>query len=150
MPMKPGLHSLLVPAFCTLLGLTACSPATDGNKEGNSATPTSDNERPLPPPWHEVEGRKLTVNLPYRASSWYLWAADDENEGPFTFKSLDNLPGAGPQGTDLAVFIYEADGPGSASIKFGLNTVTRDGPTPPEQMRSGQSKAYYVANVEVE
>lgn len=151
MRMKTGLYSLLVPAFLTIITTTtACSPAPEASKGADTPSAKAAAERPLPPPWHELKGRTLTVNLPYRASSWNLWGASDQGEGPFTFKSLDNIPGAGPQGTDLAVFIYEADGPGKANLTFGLNEVSQDGLTPPQQMDQGLSKAYYNVDVEVE
>lgn len=69
-----------------------------------------------------VVGRTATVSLPFRTSEGKAWVSATRvaEAQPFVFKGLEVKPGAGPDGSDLAVFTYEASGPGSATLKFGL------------------------------
>lgn len=80
---------------------------------------------PLPRGTHRLEGRIVTVRLPYRAADNLLWASATGvmEAAPFMFQDLDIQPRAGPQGTDLAVFTYKADKPGTATLEFGLVPV---------------------------
>lgn len=98
------------------------SPAvTTPDGSAGSSAPSGD-VAPLPPPTHSVAGRVATVTLPYRTADGLVWvsATKVSEAAPFVFKGLDIRPGAGPGGTDLSVFTYEADKAGATTLKFGL------------------------------
>lgn len=151
MTMRTGLYGLIFPCLISL-ALAACSPPPKENTSDDPAAVAADAAEaglPLPDPWYELEGRKLSVKLPYRADTWYMWGGDLEGLGPFTFKMLDVIPRGGPDGTDLAVFEYEASGPGTGRFSFGLTKVSEDGLNAPEQRRMGLAKATYDPVIEV-
>ena len=76
----------------------------------------------LPAGGSSVAGRTVTVTLPYRLSEGFAWvsATRMSEMGPFMFEGLAVRPKAGPAGTDLSVFTYQADKAGVATLKFGL------------------------------
>ncbi|WP_257558049.1 hypothetical protein [Sphingobium sp. CFD-2] len=104
---------------------------------------------PLPRGTHEVKGRIVTIRLPYRTTDNLLWtsATDVMAAAPFMFQDLDIQPRAGPQGTDLAVFTYKADKPGTATLEFGLvpagTTLLDNGAT----RLKGEPASRYAARV---
>lgn len=95
----------------------------------------------LPAPTVKVTGRTAVVSLPYRAAEGLVWvsATRMSEAAPFTFKSLDVRPKAGPGGTDLAVFTYQAAVGGAAKLKFGL--------VPPGKMLIGPPALVYKGPV---
>jgi hypothetical protein len=78
--------------------------------------------QPLPQPTVEVRGRAATISLPFRTADRLAWVAATPaaDAQPFMFQTLEVKPGAGPDGTDLAVFTYSAAKAGSTVLKFGL------------------------------
>ena len=149
MTLRTGLYRLLFPTLISAAVMAACSPAPQADKSGDTPKPSAEAEQALPDPWYELEGRKLAVKLPYRADTWYMWGGEVEGIEPFGFKSLDVIPRGGPDGTDLAVFEYEAAGPGTGRFSFGLTKVSEDGLNAPEQRRMGLAKATYEPVIEV-
>lgn len=104
---------------------------------------------PLPEPTVHVTGRTATIALPYRSADKLAWApatgaADSQ---PFMFQSLDLRPGAGPGGTDLAVFTYAAGKAGSAVLKFGLAPVGKVLIAPPGAVYKGPFSATFQTQV---
>ena len=95
-------------------------PAGPGVQEIRSTSSAAGAE--LPSGTTSLEGKVATISLPFRTASGKMWvvATRTADAAPFSFKGLDVKPGAGPDGTDLAVFTYEADKAGSATLKFGL------------------------------
>ena len=112
-----------------------------------AATPAA-----LPVGSHSVSGRVATVSLPYRLSDGLAWvtATRSADARPFVFKGLEVRPGAGPQGTDLAVFTYEADGPGEATLEFGLVPQGRMLVGPDDLVFKGSVAQRYSAQVKAE
>lgn len=102
--------------------LVACSGQPENKPQTREQGPAGQAQDALPVGSHQLEGRTLTVRLPYRSRDNRLWVAgtDEADSAPFVFHGLDLLPGAGPDGTDLAIFHYEADGAGTATLRFGL------------------------------
>ncbi len=102
--------------------LVACSGPPEDKPQAGEQEPAGQAQDALPAGSHQLEGRALTVRLPYRSRDNRLWVAgtDDADSAPFVFHGLDLLPGAGPAGTDLAIFHYEAEGAGTATLRFGL------------------------------
>lgn len=150
MTTRTGQYRLVLPCLFSAIALAAgCSPAAQADKRSDSGTASTTADQALPDPWYELEGRKLLIKLPYRGEDWHMWGGDMEGTGPFVFKTLDVIPRGGPAGTDLAVFEYEATGPGTGHFSFGLTQVSEDGPTPPEQRRMGLSKATYKPVIDV-
>jgi hypothetical protein len=76
----------------------------------------------LPTGSFTVAGHAVTVSLPYRKAEGWSWvgATRMSQLAPLTFKGLAVKEKAGPGGTDLAVFSYEASGPGTPTLTFGL------------------------------
>ena len=131
-----------------LAGCGGGSPTTnDAANAAPSVAPTGANPAApaptgaLPPPTHSVAGRVATITLPYRTADGLIWvsATRMSDAAPFTFKGLDVKPGAGPNGTDLSVFTYEADRGGTATLKFGL--------VPPGKMLIGLPSMVYTGPV---
>lgn len=137
-------RGLLCAGLTTLLPSACTPPAVDAPA---SATPPP----ALPAGSHEVAGRTLTLRLPYRSADGKLWVAAQRtaDTAPFFFRSLDVEPHAGPQGTDLAIFVYEADGPGTATLEFELVPAgkTRVGPAGAPYLHDGPPAARYTATV---
>ena len=135
-------------AVLLLAGCGGASPATNDTASAapSAASITADPAAQaatgaLPPPTHSVAGRVATITLPYRTADGLIWvsATRMSDAAPFTFKGLDVKPGAGPNGTDLAVFTYEADRAGSTTLKFGL--------VPPGKMLIGLPSMVYTGPV---
>ncbi len=95
----------------------------------------------LPAPTLQVNGRTATITAPVRLAEGWMWvsATTLEQVAPFLFKGLDIQPGAGPGGSDLAVFTYEARAPGSTTLKLGL--------VPAGKMLVGQPGLVYTGPV---
>jgi hypothetical protein len=114
----------------------------------------------LPPPIipatvggsHAVSGRLVTIPLPFRTSDNVAWvtATKAAEARPFVFKGLEIEPGKGPGGVDLAVFTYEATGPGKAVLVFGLVPAGRILVGPPDRVFTGEVVKRYVAKVTVD
>jgi hypothetical protein len=102
-----------------------------------AAAPVLAAPAPLPTGGFVAAGRTVTVSLPYRAADGLVWASATRMSelGPFAFKGLALKPKAGPAGTDLSVFTYEAGAAGTATLKFGL--------VPPGQMLVGPPTMTY-------
>lgn len=112
----------LLACIAMAVTLAACDQSA-GNMPPAQSTDVAVPAQPsLPPGTHEIDGRTVTVRLPYRSADNLLWVAgsDLEQAAPYMFQSLDVEPKAGPDGTDLAVFVYRADRPGHATLRFGL------------------------------
>lgn len=77
----------------------------------------------------EASGRTATVSLPFRASDGFVWNAPNPTPPPWRLTSSTIRKGAGPEGTDLAVFDFAAAAPGSAPLKFSLAATS--GPNAP-------------------
>lgn len=102
----------------------------------------------LPKPEYEIEGRTVTVRLPYRTRDGHLWVdADGGAAGPLTFTGLDVEPRGGQDGTDLAVYSYRADAPVEETLTFALVKIGKT--PPPELVRRGEVASRYVAVVKV-
>jgi len=143
-------------AISTVFFLAACSPSTGSAPEpadapadaptGPVAPPTP---APLPAGSHAQEGRKVTVSLPFRAADDMAWvtATSVADAKPFVFKGLEVKPGAGPNGTDLAVFTYEANRTGQATLEFGLVPGGQMLIGPERLVYKGQPAQRYTAEV---
>lgn len=109
------------PLLALLLLLAACTTevGADAAVEQSAASAQASD---LPVGTHHVQGRTVVFRLPYRSAQGQTWVAgtDSPEDAPFTFQNLDVEPGAGPGGTDMAVYIYQADRAGSATLTFGL------------------------------
>ena len=147
--------------IATLLFLGACSkgdasgsePATAPEPASAPAAGTPARIVPaVPAGSHAVSGRLVTVSLPFRTTDNLAWvtATKMAEARPFVFKGLDIQPGKGPGGTDLAVFTYEADGPGHAVLKFGLIPAGRMLVGPEDRIFKGEVVREYSADVTVE
>ena len=83
----------------------------------------------LPPPKVQASGRTATFSMPFRPSDGFAWSPPDPAPTPWKLTSQAIAKGAGPQGTDLAVFTFTASAPGSAPIRFTLAATS--GPNAP-------------------
>ncbi len=83
--------------------------------------------QPLPKPQVQTKGRVVKVRLPYRSKDSRGWTAVAQagEMGPLAFRDLKAQPREGPRGTDLAVFTYVANGPGTGALKFDLEPYGR-------------------------
>ncbi len=81
----------------------------------------------LPAPTITAAARAATVSLPFRTSDNLTWNLEPATIAPWRLKSSRVLPGGGPQGTDLAVFAFEATGPGSTTLMFQLSSAPEGG-----------------------
>ena len=146
--MRSGFKPVMT---CAILLLSACgqSEPSGGAAGTTSAHQTAAATTPLPAGTHEVNGRIATIRLPYRTADNLLWvsATGVMEAAPFMFQDLEIEPHAGPDGTDLAVFTYKADKPGTATLEFGLvppgKTLLGKGPTRFE----GEPASRYAATV---
>ncbi len=68
----------------------------------------------------DASGRTATVSLPFRPSDGFVWSAPNPVPPPWRMTSSTVKKGAGPEGTDLAVFIFAASEAGAAPLKFSL------------------------------
>lgn len=139
-----------ITVFGALL-LCGCGTGTNGGSATNqttaaptraaSSSPAASPVTPLPPPTHSVTGRVATIVLPYRTADGLIWvsATKVSEATPFIFKGIEIKPGAGPGGTDLSIFTYEADRAGTATLKFGL--------VPPGKMLIGLPSMVYTGPV---
>jgi hypothetical protein len=91
----------------------------------------------LPSPHADANGRSLTVSLPFRPKDGLVWSVDAPG-APWTLTGSKTSPGAGPDGTDLMVFSFQASGPGSGALNFKLN---------PPKTAAGESVMSYQATV---
>jgi hypothetical protein len=97
----------------------ASAPA--GDVGAISTTSTGEGFRlKLPPGKVTVTGRTATVSLPVRNTSGFAWSTSSILARPWRLTQQSVKPGAGPDGTDLAVFVFSADGVGSAPLSFTL------------------------------
>ena len=103
------------------LAKTAKAPA--GPQTGVTQISTSGSPRgyalKLPPPHSDANGRSGTVSCPFRPSDGLVWSVDAPGD-PWKLTGTKTSPGAGPEGTDLAVFTFQALGPGSGALNFQL------------------------------
>lgn len=129
---------MLRPALLSLLLVLAAAPAL-------AATP------PLPTGGFVAAGRTVTVSLPYRAADGLVWVSATRMSelGPFAFKGLALTPKAGPAGTDLAVFTYQAAAAGEAILKFGLVPTGQVLIGPPAAIYRGVPASTFEALVSV-
>ncbi|HWE47872.1 MAG TPA: hypothetical protein VG407_17770 [Caulobacteraceae bacterium] len=101
----------------------AKAKAAPGPVRGVSQISTSGSPRGyglhLPPPHTEADGRNVTVSLPYRPSDGLAWSVETIG-APWKLTSTRFEPKAGPEGSDLAVFSFEAAGPGTGGLAFQL------------------------------
>lgn len=120
----------LISAAVLILTLSGCgrpegfdkSPPADAPKASEPEAAAGSEASDLGEGQVSVVARTATITLPLRLSEGLAWvsATTAEEAAPFVFKGLDIRPGAGPKGADLAVFTYEAVGPGAATLTFGL------------------------------
>lgn len=138
-------------AWLGLLALAGCGGRAVEVADGASAAPAAAAST-LPGGSHEVQGRAVVFRLPYRSAEGRLWVAATSmaESAPFVFQGLDIEPGAGPGGTDLAVFAYQADRPGSATLEFGLVPASRTLLGPPETRVDRAGIPFYSATVTVQ
>ncbi len=147
--------------IATLLFLGACSQGDASGSEPSSApepasAPAAGTPARIVPAVpagsHAVSGRLVTVSLPFRTTDNLAWvtATKMADARPFVFKGLEIQPGKGPAGTDLAVFTYEANGPGHAVLKFGLIPAGRMLVGPEDRVFKGELVREYSADVTVE
>lgn len=103
----------------------------------------------LPVGWHKVQGRTVTISLPYRSAEYWLWvgATEVSDQDGFAFVNLDIELKAGPEGTDLAVFTYVARLPATATLRFGLVPAGTSIVGPPKTRHFGSIAKTYVAVV---
>jgi hypothetical protein len=138
-------------AWLGLLALAGCGgQAAEG--AGAASAASAEAASALPAGSHEVQGRAVVFRLPYRSAEGRLWVAGTgmaESE-PFVFQSLDIEPGAGPGGTDLAVFAYKADRAGSATLEFGLVPASRTLIGPPETRIDRAGIPFYSTTITVQ
>jgi|GEM_PF-7106305 len=89
-------------------------------------------ERPLPAPRTKLNRRVATVSLPYRKQEGRAWvvATQPGETAPFTLRKLDVQLGKGPRGTDLAVYTFASEEPGSTTLRFNLMDFGAGAPTP--------------------
>ncbi|ESQ90478.1 hypothetical protein [Asticcacaulis benevestitus] len=138
-------NSLHVSALAVLLMLGACQapsePTTAEPASAPLAAADTGSTAALPPPTVAINGRTAIISLPLRLSDNLIWVSSTRmsEADPFVFKGLEIKPGGGPQGTDLAVFFYEADHAGATVLKFGL--------VPPGKMLVGLPGAIYTGPV---
>ena len=109
---------------CPSVAAAADAAAADPIGKGVTQIATSGSPRgyglKLPPPHAEANGRSLTVSLPFRPADGLTWTVDAPG-GPWKLTGSKTSAGAGPEGTDLAVFSFQASGPGSGALNFKLN-----------------------------
>ena len=140
----------------TAFFLVGCGPAQPGSEPASAPETVSPREQQvgaaMPAGSHAVAGRTVTVSLPYRVADNLAWvsATQAADARPFVFKGLEVKPGAGPGGADLAVFTYEADGPGSAKLKFGMVPAGKMLIGPETLVYKGEVLKTYEADVTVE
>ncbi len=98
----------------------------------------------LPPAKADAQGRTATVSLPYRPKDGFVWTLDGKPGEPWSLTASATKPGAGPEGTDLAVFSFTASGPGAGNLSFRLGAP----PNPASKSPSGGDKVLsYQATV---
>ncbi len=114
-----------------------------------ASAPAAAAPAPLPTGGFVAMGRTVTVSLPYRAADGLVWvsATRASELGPFVFKGLAVKPKAGPAGTDLSVFTYEAGAAGSAILKFGLVPTGQMLIGPPSMIYRGAPEQTFEAEV---
>lgn len=147
-PRRPSHSPILAAAACGL-SLVACS-APD-NAATAETSQTSPNISALAGS-HQVQGRTVLVRLPYYRDGNHVWvsAEDDAETGPFVFQTIDIEAGRGPGGTDVSVYEYEARGPGTGTLRFGLVPIGKSLIGPLDTRHQGSPFAVYAATVTVE
>lgn len=143
-------------AISTAFILVGCGSGAEPASEPASApegpAPAAPVGAAVPAGSHAVSGRTVTVSLPFRIADQLAWvsATPAADARPFVFKGLEIKPGGGPGGVDLAVFTYEADGPGSAKLKFGMVPGGKMLIGPESLVYTGEVLKRYEADVTVE
>ncbi len=140
-------NALRLSVLAVLLMLGACQAPSEPMAPEPAPEPASapsaaaDIAAALPPPTVAIDGRTAVISLPVHLSDNLIWVSATRvaETDPFVFKGLEIKPGGGPQGTDLAVFTYEADHAGATILKFGL--------VPPGKMLVGLPGAVYTGPV---
>jgi hypothetical protein len=74
----------------------------------------------LPAPSVAVAGRTATVSLPFRTADKLAWTLTPGTTDPWKLTTSTVSAGKGPEGSDLAVFVFQTPGPGSATLLFRL------------------------------
>ena len=131
--------------------LAGCSsPQAQDAAQSGSTDSAAGSFADLPAPFYQIDGRIVTVRLPYRTRDNHLWVDADPSAttGPFMFQMLDIEPRGGPGGTDLAVFTYKADRPGEATLKFALTPVGKG--SPQDLIRQGDVASRYEPTIKVD
>lgn len=143
------IKSISVMAIMFLLG--ACSAEGQAEKGRESNTSGVSANASLPAPSHVLEGRKLTIHMPYRRADKMSWVAGNQlgDTGPFRFvASRVETDGAGA-GMDVYTVTYEASQPGSAALRFALVPAGKTLVGPKKSIFEGTPAADYTANVTV-
>jgi hypothetical protein len=91
----------------------------------------------LPSPHAEANGRAVTVSLPYRLADGLAWSVESAG-APWKLTSTKFEPKAGPEGTDLAVFSFEAAGPGPGGLAFQLASAAGAAKAPQDHVMTYQ------------
>lgn len=139
-----------------MLILAGCSAGgQQGDHQGQKTDKLAENSNGisnLPAPSHELAGRTLTINMPYRRSDKMNWVAGNHlgDTGPFRFKTSAVEQGAGGSGVDVYRVVYEASGPGAAALRFALVPAGKTLIGPKKSVFEGTPASEYVANVSVE
>lgn len=143
-------------AISTAFFLMGCGPGAEPASEPASAPAGVAAPQPVGAAMvggsHAISGRTVTVSLPYRLADNLAWVAATPaaDARPFVFKGLEVKPGGGPGGVDLAVFTYEADGPGEAKLAFGMVPAGKMLIGPESLVYKGEALKRYEADVRVE
>jgi hypothetical protein len=146
---------LLLGAFL----LAACSPGAEPGGEPASAPAAAAPAAPpqpvgaaIPAGSHAVNGRTVTVSLPFRAADGLAWvsATDPVRARPFMFTGFEVKPGADPGGGDLAVFTFRAYRAGHAVLEFGLVPEGKVLIGPEDVIYKGDVIKRYTADVTAE
>ena len=148
MPPRLNVGLPILAAAAGGLLVMACSPPQDATSA--EPQPTSQDVASLAGS-HQLQGRTVLVRLPYHREANQIWvsAEDDAEVGPFVFQTIDVEPGSGPGGTDVSVFEYRAEGPGTGTLRFGLVPAGKSLIGPPETRHKGEPFASYTVTVTV-
>jgi hypothetical protein len=146
---KKIIYSLALGTIFTLTAsLAGCGSADSPNGAEDTASPAS---AAVPPPSHQVNGRTVTVSLPYDGRKLWAWqlAQKEADIAPFTLDDITAGPlnGAGPLGVTSMTF--SAQKPGTAELKFWLIPADKLIFGPPAYRFQGEPKQVYTAKVSV-
>ena len=118
-------------------GAAGAAPMTGISQISTSGTPKGYSLR-LPSPHIEAQGRSLTVSLPFRPSDGLTWTVG-AGGAPWTLSSSKIEPKAGPEGTDLAVFTFQAGAAGSGNLAFQLDPASGASKAPQDHVMTYQA-----------